>query len=247
MAPPTNHNLGLLLPNGTRLVHGAGAASRDAFPPNLGIPGRLQTFSVGHANNPTAAPCFCGPQGCLPFDTETRMPRHVHMAVDPSNLRKKRYVVEKIMVVDGVAVAELGGEIYVIPPYTLVLIGAGVPHTWTACPMGIDFGALGFDMTQSEEGPGGSGSKAIDTMLSLKNKCIHPQSGKPYIISSKGGKECSVEGMQNGITHVFIVDFASVEDRNYYAKEDPEHLAFGASLGPNVKQVQVVDIEEGVF
>jgi hypothetical protein len=46
---------------------------------------------------------------------------------------------------------------------------------------------------------------------------------------------------------VFVVEFASVEDRNYYAKEDPEHLAFGASLGPIVKQVQVVDIEDGVF
>lgn len=52
---------------------------------------------------------------------------------------------------------------------------------------------------------------------------------------------------QNGITHVFVVEFSSVEDRNYYAREDPEHLAFGASLGPIVKQVQVVDIEDGVF
>lgn len=163
MAPPPDHNLGLLLPNGTRLVHGAGAASRDAFSPNLGISGRLQTFSVGHANDPSVAPCFCGPQGCLMFDIETRMPRHVHMAVDPSDPRKKSYVVEKIMVMDGVAVAELGGEIYVIPPYTLVLIGAGVPHTWTACPVGIDFGELGFDMAQSEEGPGGRGSKVVST------------------------------------------------------------------------------------
>lgn len=48
------------------------------------------------------------------------------------------------MVMEGVAVAELGGEFYVLPPHTLVLIGAGVPHTWTACPPGIDFGALGF-------------------------------------------------------------------------------------------------------
>ncbi|KAL3428680.1 hypothetical protein BDV09DRAFT_181624 [Aspergillus tetrazonus] len=165
MAHPLDHNsLGLVLPNGTRLVHGAGAASRDAFPPSLGIPGRLQTFSLGHANDPSAAPCFCGPQGCLTFDTETRMPRHVHMASDLSGpASKKRYIVEKIMVMDGVAVAELGGEIYVIPPYTLVLIGAGVPHTWTACPVGIDFGELGFDMTQSEEGPGGCGSKVVST------------------------------------------------------------------------------------
>ncbi|KAH1269410.1 hypothetical protein KXW98_006595 [Aspergillus fumigatus] len=115
---------GFLLPNGIRIVHGAGAATRDAFPPAWGIPGRLQTFSGGHVNDPST-PCFAGPQGLLPFDTETRMPRH-------------------IMVMEGVAVAELGGEFYVLPPHTLVLIGAGVPHTWTACPPGIDFGALGF-------------------------------------------------------------------------------------------------------
>jgi hypothetical protein len=54
-------------------------------------------------------------------------------------------------------------------------------------------------------------------------------------------------GRQNGITHVFVVDFASAEDRDYYAKEDPNHLAFGASLSPIVQQVQVVDIEDGVF
>ncbi|KAL4820365.1 hypothetical protein BDW67DRAFT_172608 [Aspergillus spinulosporus] len=70
---------------------------------------------------------------------------------------------------------------------------------------------------------------------------------KPYIVSSTGGKECSVEGMQNGITHVFVDEFASVEDRNYYAKEDAEHLAFGASLGRIVAQVQVVDIENDVY
>ncbi|EAW24594.1 Dabb family protein [Aspergillus fischeri NRRL 181] len=83
-------------------------------------------------------------------------------------------------------------------------------------------------------------------MLSLKEECLHPKTGKPYIVSSTGGKECSVEGMQNGITHVFVVEFASVEDRDYYAKEDPKHLAFGTSLGPIVAQVQVVDIENGV-
>ncbi|OGM49491.1 hypothetical protein ABOM_001729 [Aspergillus bombycis] len=135
-------HVGFQLPNGTRIVHGTGALTRDAFPPDMGIPGQLQTFSGGHANDPST-PCFCGPQGLLPFNTNTRMPRHVHLAPDLAG-KGHRYVVEKIMVMEGVAVAELGGEFYVIPPYTLVLIGAGVPHAWTACPPGIDFGALGF-------------------------------------------------------------------------------------------------------
>ncbi|KAL4744929.1 hypothetical protein BDW72DRAFT_208620 [Aspergillus terricola var. indicus] len=146
-----SNDFGFLLPNGTRIVHGPGAATRDAFPPEVEIPGRLQTFSGGHMNDPATTPCFCGPQGLLPFDTETRMPRHVHMAPDKSTGNGRlRYVVEKIMVMEGVAVAELGGELYVIPPHTLVLIGAGVPHTWTACPRGIDFGALGFPNDDGE-------------------------------------------------------------------------------------------------
>ncbi|KAL4796402.1 hypothetical protein BDV19DRAFT_388228 [Aspergillus venezuelensis] len=74
---------GILLKNGTRIVHGAGAPSRDAFPPALGISGRLQTFSSGNANEPST-PCFCGPHDLLPFDTETRMPRHVQMAPAPA-------------------------------------------------------------------------------------------------------------------------------------------------------------------
>ena len=35
------------------------------------------------------------------------------------------------------ALVELNGEIYIIPPRTLVTIAPGVPHTWTACPAGV--------------------------------------------------------------------------------------------------------------
>lgn len=34
----------------------------------------------------------------------------------------------------------MNGELYVIPPKTLVTIAAGVPHTWTACPKGVVVG-----------------------------------------------------------------------------------------------------------
>lgn len=33
-------------------------------------------------------------------------------------------------------------------------------------------------------------------MLDLKNQCLHPATSKPYIISSKGGRENSIEGLQ---------------------------------------------------
>ena len=33
-------------------------------------------------------------------------------------------------------------------------------------------------------------------MLALKEKCMHPASGKAYIRSSVGGKDVSIEGRQ---------------------------------------------------
>lgn len=39
----------------------------------------------------------------------------------------------------------------------------------------------------------------------------------------------------------------SEEDRKYYLEEDPVHLAFVKDVTPLVKQVRVVDFEDGVF
>ncbi|EAA65797.1 hypothetical protein AN1204.2 [Aspergillus nidulans FGSC A4] len=79
-------------------------------------------------------------------------------------------------------------------------------------------------------------------MLSLKDKCIHPVSQKPYIISSSGGIDNSPEGMQkNGITHAFVVEFANEEDRAYYLEKDPAHLEFVGSLKDVIEKAQVVD------
>ncbi|TGO32246.1 hypothetical protein BHYA_0335g00020 [Botrytis hyacinthi] len=58
--------------------------------------------------------------------------------------KSRRYVVENILVLDGVAIVELSGELYVIPPKTLVSIGSGVPHTWNACPPSLDLQELGL-------------------------------------------------------------------------------------------------------
>ena len=81
---------------------------------------------------------FAGQFGLIDFDTSVRLPRHVHIAPpgtdDPS---KQRFVAERILVLQGTALTELNGEIYIIPPRTLVTIAPGVPHTWTACPAGV--------------------------------------------------------------------------------------------------------------
>ena len=49
------------------------------------------------------------------------------------------------------------------------------------------------------------------------------------------------------MTHGFIVEFDSAEDRDYYAKEDPAHKAFVKELVEVVSKVQVVDFMPGVF
>jgi len=84
-------------------------------------------------------------------------------------------------------------------------------------------------------------------MLALKDNCIHPTSQKPYIKSSMGGTDNSLEGIQNGITHAFIVQFESAEDRDYYVQKDPAHRAFVQSLGEILEKAQVVDFTGGVF
>ncbi|KAH8694677.1 hypothetical protein BGZ61DRAFT_478261 [Ilyonectria robusta] len=90
-------------------------------------------------------------------------------------------------------------------------------------------------------------STAIENMLSLKDRCLHPVTGKPYILSAKGGADNSIEGMQDGITHAFVVEFASVEDRDYYVTKDPAHHEFFQSLGPVMAKGQVVDFTPGKF
>lgn len=139
MAP--DHGYGFYLENGTQIVHGRGALQRSAFPPEANVPGQLCVLSPGHTAD-ARTPRFSGPQGLFHFTTENRMPRHVHLAPSgPGD--SKRYVVEKIVTLNGVALAELGDQIYVIPPNTLVVIGPGVPHSWVACPPGLDLLELG--------------------------------------------------------------------------------------------------------
>ncbi|KAF4964195.1 hypothetical protein FSARC_7829 [Fusarium sarcochroum] len=95
------------------------------------------------------------------------------------------------------------------------------------------------------------GTETVDDvvarMFRLKNECIHPDTGKPYILSSRGGHDNSVEGRENGITHAFVVEFANAEDRDYYTFKEPAHLKFIDSLKDIAKQVVVVDFSNNSF
>ena len=62
----------------------------------------------------------------------------------------------------------------------------------------------------------------------------------PQIHSYEWGLNNSPEGLNKGLTHCFFLTFKSEEDRAIYLPH-PDHAAFGAILGPYLKDVLVVD------
>ncbi|KAF2656786.1 hypothetical protein K491DRAFT_691640 [Lophiostoma macrostomum CBS 122681] len=101
---------------------------------------------------------------------------------------------------------------------------------------------------QFKEGTSSTTIKQITSqMLSLKKTCKHPSTNQPYIKSITGGIDTSIENAQHGITHAFIVQFYSPEDRTYYVTQDPAHALFKTSAAKVLETVIVVDFLEGVF
>ena len=62
----------------------------------------------------------------------------------------------------------------------------------------------------------------------------------PTIHSFEWGTNNSPEGLSKGLTHCFLVSFASEEDRQAYLPH-PDHQAFVKFIGPYVEDVTVVD------
>ncbi|KAI2471072.1 dabb-domain-containing protein [Annulohypoxylon bovei var. microspora] len=87
---------------------------------------------------------------------------------------------------------------------------------------------------------------ACQRLLDFETDCIHPTSQKPYV-KVLGGKDNSVEGRQDGMTHAFILQFENEEDRKYFLEKDPTHLEFSAGMRDTVEKVQVIDFTPGVF
>ncbi|KAJ3472472.1 hypothetical protein NLG97_g10960 [Lecanicillium saksenae] len=84
-------------------------------------------------------------------------------------------------------------------------------------------------------------------MLGLKDKCLHATTQKPYILRSSGGTDNSIEGLAQGVTHAFVVEFASAEDRQYYVKEDPAHIAYVQKILPFLAKPYIIDFTPGEF
>jgi len=58
-------------------------------------------------------------------------------------------------------------------------------------------------------------------MLSLKDRCLHPITKKPYIVSMVARPNLRPElGYAHGYTHVLVMEFANREDWLYYTKEE---------------------------
>lgn len=137
------HTYGITLPNGSSIVHGRGANIKKPFSDVPVImhelsPGRQPQTQQSEDNTQSTNRSYAGQLGFIEFTTEYRLPRHVHIAPpDSANPKDQIFTAERILVLSGVALVELNGEIYVIPPKTLVTIAPGVPHTWTACAAGV--------------------------------------------------------------------------------------------------------------
>ncbi|KAI7355122.1 hypothetical protein KC320_g2992 [Hortaea werneckii] len=87
----------------------------------------------------------------------------------------------------------------------------------------------------------------FETFQSLQTKCLHPETGKPYMLSMRMGKNRSWEPFSKGMTHAFVLEFASQEDLDYYLLHDPVHREFSLNAGPLIEDSLVVDIRDGVL
>jgi len=66
-------------------------------------------------------------------------------------------------------------------------------------------------------------------------------SGKlPLVKSFEWGKNNSPENLNQGLTHCFVLTFASEKDRDAYLPH-PDHKAFVEIAGPHIDKVTVVD------
>lgn len=87
----------------------------------------------------------------------------------------------------------------------------------------------------------------FDTFMALKTTAVHPDTGKPLIQSLKAGRNRSWEPFSKGMTHGFVLEFASQADLDYYLTADPAHLAFSKAAKPLIEDSTVIDIKDGVL
>ena len=87
----------------------------------------------------------------------------------------------------------------------------------------------------------------FDTFQALKTRCLHPDTNKPYMLSMRMGQNNSWEPFSKGMTHAFILEFASPEHLDYYLLHDQVHAEFSLNAKPLIEDSVVVDIRDGVL
>jgi len=81
----------------------------------------------------------------------------------------------------------------------------------------------------------------------LKDLCVRPGTNTRYVVTLTAGLADSPEGKDQNMTQGYLVQFSSVDDRNYYVGRpffkdyDPHHDAFKAFVGPLLDDVFVFD------
>lgn len=124
-------SLGVILPSGCRVTHGDAANVKRPFD---AIPVVMHELDAGIVDGQETA--FRGQFGFIPFRDDLRLPRHVHLGSGTGSGHRS-LVTERILVLNGLGLVELAGQVYLVAPESLVEISPGIPHTWTACPAGV--------------------------------------------------------------------------------------------------------------
>lgn len=87
----------------------------------------------------------------------------------------------------------------------------------------------------------------FETFKALQHRCLHPVTQRPYMLSMRMGKNRSWEPFSKGMTHAFVLEFASQDDLDYYLTRDPVHLEFSRNAHPLIEDSLVVDIRDSVL
>ncbi|PYH79253.1 hypothetical protein BO82DRAFT_356627 [Aspergillus uvarum CBS 121591] len=93
--------------------------------------------------------------------------------------------------------------------------------------------------------PRGRRQAILHEFKGLPQKC-KDQSGRLYIRSIRGGVECT-PGVSSDTSHVFIVEFGSLQDREFYKNVDTIHAEFASRIIPLVSLTTMAVFEESDF
>eukprot|EP00029_Vermamoeba_vermiformis_P004242 TRINITY_DN14780_c0_g1_i1.p1 TRINITY_DN14780_c0_g1~~TRINITY_DN14780_c0_g1_i1.p1 ORF type:complete len:148 (-),score=15.60 TRINITY_DN14780_c0_g1_i1:70-513(-) len=95
--------------------------------------------------------------------------------------------------------------------------------------------------------------EVMKRFLALKDLCVNPNTGEPYILSLVAGTANSPEGLDQKMTQGYIVTFSNASDRNYYVGRpfftpfDPQHDAFKQFLLPLIDGGFIFDFTVGTM